>query len=53
MKKRFSKVERITSYARSHTVARIKDDDLEAMKEAGVIPGDLVFIGEHELEWEE
>ncbi len=36
LKKRFSKVERITSYARSHTVARIKDTDLEAIKEAGL-----------------
>ncbi len=29
-------MERITSYARSHTVARIKDEDLEAIKEAGL-----------------
>jgi len=36
LKKRFSQVERITSYARSHTVARIKDSDLEAIKEAGL-----------------
>jgi len=36
LKKRFSQVERITSYARSHTVARIKDEDLEAIKEAGL-----------------
>ena len=36
LKKRFSQVERITSYARSHTVARIKDTDLEAIKEAGL-----------------
>ncbi len=36
LRKRFSQVERITSYARSHTVARIKDDDLEAIKEAGL-----------------
>jgi len=36
LKKRFSQVKRITSYARSHTVARIKDEDLEAIKEAGL-----------------
>ena len=36
LKKRFSQVERITSYARSHTVARIKDEDLKAIKEAGL-----------------
>jgi len=36
LKKCFSQVERITSYARSHTVARIKDEDLEAIKEAGL-----------------
>jgi hypothetical protein len=29
-------VERVTSYARSHTVARIKDDDLGEMKRAGL-----------------
>ena len=32
----FPWVERITSYARSHTVARIKDDDLVEMKNAGL-----------------
>jgi radical SAM superfamily enzyme YgiQ (UPF0313 family) len=36
LKKRFSQVERITSYARSHTVARVKDTDLKAIKEAGL-----------------
>jgi len=36
LKKRFSQVERITSYARSHTVARIKDTDLKAIREAGL-----------------
>ena len=36
IKKRFSDLERITSYARSQTVARIKDEDLEAIKEAGL-----------------
>ncbi len=34
--KRFPWVERITSYARSHTIARIKDDDLQAFREAGL-----------------
>ncbi len=34
--KRFPWVERITSYARSHTIARIKDDDLQALREAGL-----------------
>jgi hypothetical protein len=33
---RFPQVERITSYARSVTVARIGDDDLRAMAEAGL-----------------
>jgi hypothetical protein len=32
----FPWVERVTSYARSHTVARIKDDDLGEMKRAGL-----------------
>jgi coproporphyrinogen III oxidase-like Fe-S oxidoreductase len=32
----FPWAERITSYARSHTVARIKADDLNAMKNAGL-----------------
>lgn len=32
----FPWVERITSYARSHTIARIKDDQLTAMAEAGL-----------------
>ncbi len=36
LKKRFSQAERITSYARSHTVARIKDEDLKAIKEGGL-----------------
>ena len=36
LKKRFNQVQRITSYARSHTVARIKDEDLKAIKEAGL-----------------
>ncbi|MBW1746162.1 MAG: radical SAM protein, partial [Deltaproteobacteria bacterium] len=36
LKMRFPWIERITSYARSHTIARIKDDDLRAMKGAGL-----------------
>ncbi len=36
LKKCFPQAERITSYARSHTVARIKDDDLKAISEAGL-----------------
>ena len=36
MKDRFPWVERITSYARSHTIARIEGDDLAAIREAGL-----------------
>ncbi|MFO8082749.1 MAG: radical SAM protein [Desulfobacterales bacterium] len=36
LKKQFYWVERITSYARSHTVARIKDEDLALMAQAGL-----------------
>ncbi len=36
LKKRFPWVERITSYARSHTIARIKDHDIEAISDAGL-----------------
>jgi biotin synthase-like enzyme len=36
LKNRFPWVERITSYARSHTIARIKDSDLEKIKDAGL-----------------
>ncbi len=36
LRKRFPMVKRITSYARSHTIARIKDDDLKAFKDAGL-----------------
>ena len=36
LKKHFPWVERITSYARSHTIARIKDDNLKAIREAGL-----------------
>ena len=34
--KRFGQVERITSYARSHTIARIKDAELKSMREKGL-----------------
>jgi hypothetical protein len=34
--KRFHWVERITSYARSHTIARIKDEDLQTISNAGL-----------------
>ena len=33
---RFPRVDRITSYARSHTIARISDDHLSQMREAGL-----------------
>ena len=36
LKMRFPWVERITSYARSHTIARIKDRDLKKFKDAGL-----------------
>lgn len=36
LKKRFPWVERITSYARSHTIVRIKNTDLKAMRKAGL-----------------
>jgi hypothetical protein len=36
LKKAFPKVERITSYARSHTVARISDENLGRMADAGL-----------------
>jgi histone acetyltransferase (RNA polymerase elongator complex component) len=36
LKMRFPWVERITSYARSHTLARMKDDDLKAIGDAGL-----------------
>jgi hypothetical protein len=36
LKKRFPWVQRVTSYARSHTLARIKDEDLALMREAGL-----------------
>ena len=36
LKKQFPWVERVTSYARSHTIARIKDPDLKAIRDAGL-----------------
>jgi hypothetical protein len=36
LKTRFPWVERITSYARSHTIARISDDNLKAISESGL-----------------
>ncbi|MEZ4528384.1 MAG: radical SAM protein [Desulfobacterales bacterium] len=36
LQKRFPETERITSYARSHTIARIRDEDLKAFREAGL-----------------
>jgi len=32
----FPRIERVTSYARSHTIARISDEDLQAMAAAGL-----------------
>lgn len=36
IKSRFPWVERITSYARSHTLSRIKDEDMKMLREAGL-----------------
>lgn len=36
LRQRFPWVKRITSYARSHTIARIKDSDLKAIRAAGL-----------------
>lgn len=36
LKTRFPEVERITSYSRSHTLARLRDDELRAIREAGL-----------------
>ncbi|MGA7146144.1 MAG: radical SAM protein [Desulfobacterales bacterium] len=36
LKARFPWIERITSYARSHTISRISDDNLKAIKNAGL-----------------
>jgi hypothetical protein len=42
LKERFPGIERVTTYARSKTVARISDEDLAAMRAAGL---DRVHIG--------
>jgi Radical SAM superfamily len=36
LKMRFPRIERITSYARSHTIVRTSDDHLRAIKDAGL-----------------
>jgi radical SAM superfamily enzyme YgiQ (UPF0313 family) len=36
LRKQFPIIQRITSYARSHTIARINDENLHKMKEAGL-----------------
>ncbi|MDP3386421.1 MAG: radical SAM protein [Eubacteriales bacterium] len=36
LRESFPDIERITTYARSHTVARIKDEDLKRMSDAGL-----------------
>ncbi|MEW5735935.1 MAG: radical SAM protein [Thermodesulfobacteriota bacterium] len=36
LRKRFPWIKRVTSYARSHTIARISDDDLSAISRAGL-----------------
>ncbi|MBF0120480.1 MAG: radical SAM protein [Desulfobacterales bacterium] len=36
IRKCFPFIERITSYARAHTISRIKDEDLKAIKDAGL-----------------
>jgi hypothetical protein len=36
LKKRFPQIERITSYARSQTIARMKEEDLKAIGETGL-----------------
>ncbi len=36
LKKSFPQVKRVTSYARSHTIARISDENLSSMAEAGL-----------------
>ena len=42
LKKRFPSVKRITSYARAHTIASMKDEDLRAVAAAGL---DRVHLG--------
>ncbi|MFH1337166.1 MAG: radical SAM protein [Candidatus Zixiibacteriota bacterium] len=36
LKKRFPQIERITSYARSQTIVRMKDEDLKSIRKAGL-----------------
>lgn len=42
LRRRFPRVERVTTYARSHTVCRISQDDLEGIRRAGL---DRIHIG--------
>jgi len=44
--------EHFQSIRRFHRILEAMGVD-EALKEAGVVAGDIVFIGDHELEWEE
>ena len=44
--------EHFQSIRRFHRILEAMGVD-EALKEAGVVKGDIVFIGDHELEWEE
>jgi len=44
--------EHFQSIRRFHRILEAMGVD-ETMKEAGVVAGDIVFIGDHELEWEE
>jgi GTP-binding protein len=44
--------EHFQSIRRFHRILEAMGVD-EALKEAGVVTGDIVFIGDHELEWEE
>jgi len=36
LKERFPQIERVTSYARSQTIVRMKDEDLKSIREAGL-----------------
>jgi GTP-binding protein len=44
--------EHFQSIRRFHRILEAMGVDV-AMKEAGVLPGDIIFIGDHELVWEE
>lgn len=44
--------EHFQSIRRFHRILEAMGVDV-AMKEAGVLPGDMIFIGDHELVWEE